>query len=557
MDFELKNKLKNYRNKIYEYLFSDTDINKWENNEKVFINKNFIPLLQGDWTRNYYGYQGINLGKILNKKISKTELFNILKDELSRTISFKDNDYYIHNFNPNLFFLLYDQFYDCEIKNNKITWEAYCAADDKIIGIFFCEETRKVLREETVYLIELHSMFVLNSNIFDILENNLYTDIFIKNCYIQYHAKKYGNLTKNRFIDLSYVINNKPYFIEINEKAHSKILDYYKEIDVYLTTGSRLNSMDLYDEFYSTAKTFRKFLHNFCISLYKAGYKDQSITLHMVEFSDFSVDTAKIGVQLVNKTLEIKLADVLALPFFDESNDQIETDDLIIKLYNLNKINPEKDFSNWCEIIPDYESTKGLKPNNILIMCAEKENIILNTKGLMKILTNIPTNMWSRQDDYFEYLDNLQTKYVETVSRLLDDELKDIKIVDRYIEYKNIVELIKFDQDEYFKNIKEKVGNRRLTNLFHDKLPFLKVDNRPNKFVDFTVYKNLVNQKYLNTLSGYHIKKIDKNNLEKAELILGYSIMSSDEIKEIYSMTSKQFDEKYYNHSNDTILFID
>ena len=61
--------------------------------------------------------------------------------------------------------------------------------------------------------------------------------------------------------DFAILDDNSPYFIEINEKAHSKILDYYKEIDVYLTLGSRLNSMDLYDEFYSTAKTFRKFLN--------------------------------------------------------------------------------------------------------------------------------------------------------------------------------------------------------------------------------------------------------------------------------------------------------
>ncbi len=561
MDYKLKDKLNDYRDKIYKYLFNDeNDIDKWENNEKVLINKNFAPLLQGDWTRNYFGYQGLNLNKILNKKISKTELFNIIKEELSRTISFKDNDYYIHNFNPNLFFLLFDDFYNVKIKNNKITWNAYIAEDESILGINFDDETKTIFREETMYLIELHSMFVLNNNIQKILAPDLFIDIFIKNCLIQYHAKQYGTLTKNRFIDMSYNIINKPFLMEINEKTHSEILDYFKEIDVFLTTGSKLNSMHLYKEIYSTFDTFRKFLHNFCIWLYKSGYKEQSITLHMVEFSEFSVNAAKVGVQLVSGSLRLALSEIVKLPFFDDSDSPIDVDELIIKLYNMNKINPEKDFINWPGIISEYQIKSNLnnkKLDYLFILTIEKNNILLNTKGVMKILTNIPSNMWSRQDDYFEYLENLQTKYVQTVDKLLDDELADLKIVDRYIEFKNTVELIKFDQDEYFQKIKEKIGNRRFGGTFHHKLPFLKKESNPEKFVNFTIYKNLVNQKYLDSIQPCHTKKIGKNTLETVELVFGYSVMSPNEIKQIYSMSQKEFDNKYFNTSNNTIDFLD
>lgn len=556
MDFELQFKLKSYRKRLYQHLFTDEEIDKWEKNEKVLISRKFAPLLQGDWTRSarFDGYQGMNLDSLINVKKTKTELFNIIKDEISRNIEFKNSDYYVHNFNPNLFFLLFDQFYGSSIKKTKIKFDAK-TINDNIYGITFCNESKKVFREETLYLIELHSMFILNQNIQKTLGEELFAEIFIKNCQIQYYAKKHNPHSKNRYIDMSYLINKMPFLIEINEKYHSIILDYFKEIDVELSTGSKLNSLELYDETVSLEESFKVILKNFCTTLYKAEYKDEGVILYMVEFADFNVDTAKIGVQLVNNNLTLKLSEITSLPFFDENEETIDIDLLIIKLFNIDKINPNTDFNNWDEIIKNRPK-KIKKKDLLLILTMEKNNIELNAKGIMKILTNIPTNLWSRQDDYFEYLQNLQEKYVKTVSHLLENKKKS-NLIDRYIENKKIIELIKYDQNEYFNKLKEKIGNRTMHNLFHEKLPFLKATPNKGIFVDFNMYKNLVDQKFLDQLSNNHVKKVESCSLGNIELILGFTIMSSEEINDIYNMTKKQFNDKYYNSNNESIDFID
>ncbi len=553
MDFELNSKLRNYRNKLYKYLFSPDDIEKWEANEPITINRKFVPLLQGDWTRSakFDGYQGMNLDEILYKSITKTELFNLIKQEISRTINFQNNDYYVHNYNPNLFFLLFDQFYGCRIKKTKILFDAK-VLNDQIYGISFCNESRTVLREETLYLIELHSMFILNQNLQKIINSEDFTKIFITNCYIQFWAKKNYN-SKNRYIDLSYKINHIPFLIEINEKSHSKILDYFKDIDVELSTGARLNVLELYEETHCIDKTFKEILKNFCVGLYKAGLKDESIILFMVEFADFDVNQAITGVKIVNKTIETKLSEINGLILQDPNEKPINLGLLLIKLIGNGVFSYNRDFINWNQVTKKYKKVEGYEE---IIICWEMDNIIINSRGIIKLLSNVPGYMWSRKDEYFDYLDNLQEKYIKTISEMLEDKNYS-KIIEKFIENEKIIRLFKFDQDKYFDKIREKVGKRPIHRLFHEKLPFLKVSNEDGKFVDFSIYKNLVNDKYLEKLSDYHVKSVNKNKLEKAELVLGYTVMDPNEILEIYSMTQKQFDKKYYQENNNTTEFID
>ena len=541
MDFELEELLNDYRDKLYNYLFTDHEITRWINNKKVLISNKFKPLLSGDWSRNYGGYHGMNLELLINTKINKTKLFEIIYQELNRTVTFKNNDYYIHNFNPNLFFLLFDSFFECKIKKNIITFESV-TINENICGIVFSDNAHSIMREEIISLIEIHSLFILNKNIQKILTNDIFVNIFIKNCYIQYHVKKHNYHTRNRFIDMSYIINDFPFFIEINEKTHSEILDYYKELDVYLTTGSKLNSIKLYNEFFTIQDTFKKILYNFCVCLYKAGLKDQGIILHMVEFSHFEVSAAIVGVQMVNSKLNITLNSIVKLPFFDETNERINIDLLINYLYNENKIDPVNDFNNWIQIKKSYN--KFNLPDIVLII-NEKNNLLVKPSCLIKILSNIPTKMWSRQNDYFVYLQNLQTKYIQSITSLLDDNI-DNKLAEKYIENKKIIELIKFDQDEYFYNIKQKAGNK-LYLIFHEKLPFLKVNKQYGQFVDFNMYKHLVKQKYLDNLTADNIKKIKKKYSKPTEIILGYSIIDSNEIIDIYNMTQSDFNDRYLN----------
>ena len=60
----------------------------------------------------------------------------------------------------------------------------------------------------------------------------------------------------------------------------------------------------------------------------------------------------------------------------------------------------------------------------------------------------------------------------------------------------------------------------------------------------------------MDNIQSCHTKKIGKNKLESVELIFGYSVMNPNEITQIYSMSQKEFDNKYFNTSNDLIEFL-
>ena len=192
----LNEKLDEYKYMILGYLFnSDMDIiKKWEDNKKIKINNNFKPLLQGDWTRDYKLKEDrLNLDKLLGNNVTKNYIFEILIKEL-KIKSIKNN--YSQNFNPNWFFLFYQEFYDDEIDFIPVF-----DRNEIIKGIIF---DNKNIRIETIKIIELHSRFILNSNYILILGQDKFIEYFIKNCLIQQKIK--DNNRNYKYIDLCYII---------------------------------------------------------------------------------------------------------------------------------------------------------------------------------------------------------------------------------------------------------------------------------------------------------------------------------------------------------------
>jgi hypothetical protein len=534
LNFKLQQKLYEYRDNLYEYLFSNKDdIDKWKTDDKVLINNNFIPLLQGDWTRKFKNYVGLDLSKFIGKTIKPSELFSELLDELNRKVTYKNNDNYIHNFNPNLFFLFFEEFYDSKVKGTKVKFGPKIQ-QSTIYGLTFNSSTRSVLREEIINLIEMHSMFILNSSIINILNKNDFISIFIENCYIQYKIKDETEPLNNRYIDIAYLIKKEkletPFLIEINEKHHSEILDYFREIDIYRNATANTNNVILNNNFEAIEVVFEKILFNFCKSLYKTNYITEAIILHLVNFCDLKIREAKLGVELKTKSLKLSLIGITELPFFDTS--PLDFNKLAKYLHKKNILNPETDFENWYEIYKEYKSTNTPKDKlNLVIYKDNKEKLILNTKGVMKILTKIPTELWPEQDSYYEYLENIQSKYIESISTLLKGNFYE-NMIDKYNEYTNIIKLAKYDQAKYF----EMINNKKSNNIYHDKLPFLiklnsKEKENPKKyFVHFSMYKNIVKNKYLKELTDYDIFTVSN-----IEIIKCYRVMTPREVDKLYN----------------------
>ena len=122
---------------------------------------------------------------------------------------------------------------------------------------------------------------------------------------------------------------------------------------------------------------------------------------------------------------------------------------------------------------------------------------------------------------------------------MLLNQQKHEPIITRFKENTNIIQLIKYDQDEYF-NVIEKL-DKQLN--YHPHLPFLiSTINRtkyPEKseFVNFTLYKNIVKSKYLKKIHETQIGYFGKD--KEVEILYDYKVMSAKEVDDLY----KELDE--------------
>lgn len=171
MDEELKDKLSSIKDNILEHIFDkDTKlIEKWNNDKIIDLKREtFEVLFHGDWSRN--SKCKLNLDKLIDTSNKPSVIFNEIKKELQRP---KTEGLYKSNFNPNLFFLFFEEFYNLPIKNTseksyKLTYDFLknLNEDGKIIGIKIKNreqlENNYVLRKEIIQIIEFHSKILFD-----------------------------------------------------------------------------------------------------------------------------------------------------------------------------------------------------------------------------------------------------------------------------------------------------------------------------------------------------------------------------------------------------------
>jgi len=499
MDSLLEAKLEIIQDMLLVYLFDNDEklINNWKENKKVKINKKFKPLLQGDWTRKNSNF--LNLDELLNTKISSNDFFQLLAKELNRKKTI--NGDYNNNFNPNLFFLFFKDFYNLKVKDEEIKFEE--ETNNTIIGIRFCnyENLSKLIRPETLKIIEIHSRFLLNNSILDILHLELFTRYFVENCFIQYEVKL--NYRSKRYVDLCYVINEKELILEINEVWHDKINDYFRELSILLSTGSRLINLNLNDPFCTNEKVYENMFLDLCKLLYKTDTKCKALVLNLVECNGFPLEQVELGVGLLNKQIKVKLSEFLSIPFLSDIT--LEIDEVIKKIFELGNIDSKLDFYNF---------KKNLTVNNLI---KHKSEIYLTPYGIKNFLLSFNGNEWGNRKEYIKFMNDLEFKYYQTIENLLDDTNFDMLKEENY-QLKNILVLNNYDQKNFLNN----TSNNK---LYHPRIPFIIKKN--NEFVNYKLLSAILDEEIKNG-----VKDIDVNK----GLVVNYRLLSESEVKNVISL---------------------
>jgi hypothetical protein len=423
MDYELEIKLLNYKQIILNYLLSSSNIIKFNNNEKFRVNYKFKPLLLGDWSRiSNCDKTKINLSVILNTKITKNDLFLLVFNELTRKPLCKTD--YNKNFNPNLFFLFFDDFYNNGVKFSKNNY-----------GIQFINEQK--YRKEIIKIIEIHSYFVLNNNLFVLLTENKFIEYFIEKSFIQYQIKinqfnyyKY-DLTY-RYVDLCYIIEDKELMLEINEYHHNLMNDKKREIEILLETGSRIVNYDLNNFFVTSLTIYENMIKSLCKILFKNNNEMVALKIYLVEIN-------KLDIGFVNIFVDIN----------------IKLNQLIKIAYERNNIDFTRVFTNSKKIL-DYDE-----------IIESKSELILSPFGIKTFLMSIDGIYWTKRNDFIAYIDKFEKNYYLAIKKILNDDTeqelkKECNILKSYFNLSNFNYKIFFD----------KYGHDS-DNLLHDKLPYI------------------------------------------------------------------------------------
>jgi len=567
---KLQDVFEDMKDKIINFLFSGNDklIDKWLDDQDVeFDNSKFINLFQGDWSRKdsfpNNKYIGLDLDKVFldkkfnpNQTISQTRLFKELSNEICRSQPYKG---YNHNFNPNLYFLLYDKFnkkqFTKNIKGEQVQFylKPIGLEDDnnKIIGIYFDDEHKKYFRDEILRIIELHSMFIFNPSIRNtkIIRNDKFSKIFIENAVIQYNCETENYYKKNKYIDFAYVIEeNKENrssiktksFFEIIESHHSIFEDKLRLIDILLNNEETSFLEINIRKMKAITDYFQEYLPNFLKLLYKSGYEYEAIVIFMVQIHKLQEREAIFGVQMKREMLDNKLNSIPKLPIF---NSGIKIDDILIDLANEFDFN--NDFINWKNIWEENKEMVKLKlkdtpkvkyMQNFIKLIHLKDFLTLTNEGVRKVISKLSSDIWTEQKDYWKYQNKLESKYIDTIESFMSSD-KNI-LIEYLHQYHNLDQLKNFGIDKYnrtksriitdTKKLKE-LGIRKL----HDKLPFLQYEEGA-----FVKWNNYIDRIYFNSTEEERVELKNKNinDIHKycdQDLIVNYTVMSPSLIQKL------------------------
>lgn len=557
MDEKLKDKLTNIKDNILEKIFDNNVklIKKWNNDEIIdFKRETFEVLFHGDWSRN--SKCKLNLDKLLDTSNKPSVIFNEIKKELQRP---KTEGLYKSNFNPNLFFLFFEEFYNLPLKNTsdksyKLTYDFLKNLNDggKIIGIKIKNreqlENNYVLRKEIIQIIEFHSKILFDELLRDYLGEDIFGKIFIKNCVIQ---KKVLTYNDERFVDLCYAldkvilyptleneklsledlqkIDSKNLYLEVNEEKHIPVLDKLRDNSLVATSGIRIcyiETVDIvnyyhYDTYKNLIKVFCKIA--FGLSSIRDSYlfnmKNTIMRIYLTiieelnsQFVDFIV-----SYQYENKNYSINdIFDLLNQN--NDSNEEIKKKQIIKKLFKTKFFEDNEIYVN----LSIYDKVN----EDVDYIITNMNNIYLTRYGIESMFYSIDKKYWDNKNEFIKFKIDVEKKYLDSIENLLKDDIIDILVEEHNVKNAIFYILKNYDKIDFIK-LKEYVNTKksfsRYKNKLHPELPFLIRSEKST--VDYRTLGYLI--------SDEMVEKYKYENEIYSNLIVGYRPLYETEIKQI------------------------
>lgn len=556
MDEKLRVKLSDIKNNILEHIFNNNNklIEKWNNDNIIDLNKEtFEVLFHGDWSRN--SKCKLNLDKFLDTSNKPSVIFNEIKKELQRP---KTEGLYKSNFNPNLFFLFFEEFYDLQLKNTseksyKLSYDFIRRLNDgKIIGIKIKNreqlENNYVLRKEIIHIIEFHSKILFDELLRDYLGDEIFGKIFIKNCIIQKKVLTYNDI---RFIDLCYAldkvilyptleneqlsledlqkIESKNLYLEVNEEKHIPMLDKLRNNSLVATSGIRICHIETVDVAnYYHNDIYKNLIKIFCkIAFNQSTNKDSylfnmkniimRIYLSIIEELNSQFVDFIVSYRYENKNYSIN--DIFELiNQNNDSNEPIKKKQIIKKLFKNKFFEDNEIYSNltiYDEINEDVE-----------YIIKNISNINLTRYGIESLFYSIESKYWTNKGEFIKFKIDVEKKYLDSIESMLKDDTIDI-LVDEH-NVKNAIFYIlknynKIDFDKLKNNVNTKKAFLKYKNKLHPELPFLIRSEKST--VDYRTLGYLMTDEM--------VEKYKYENDIYNNLIIGYRPLFETEIKEI------------------------
>lgn len=491
MDINTDNKLSDYKDNLLEYLLNkDEDLKtKWNNNEEILFNyeiyNKFEPLMYGDWNRNPLEYK-LNLSKIKNKSFKPNQIFDMIIKEITTK-----SKPYAYNINPNWFFLFYDKFYNYPLKKKLYLTFNY-SEETKCLNFDNYHKISKIIREEVLNIIVFHSRFVLSGNIKDYLnikyfkknsENNLFEEIFIKNCIIQ-KPINIGDNTK-RYVDLCYNFNNNNLILEINEYHHEPLLDIMRQKSIIIKSKDTKNTIVHFDTTKYSSEYILEIANLLVKKLCKILYQKEIVLETALQI--YLTDVENLDQQFVDLYLDFKNKksyniNELFTTFISNQNDDFNNK--VIKQHvKYGNINYEKDFETHNEY---YKELIKIKDNSKKEICEfiinNKDKLYITYFGFKNFIMTMKNKDCPNRNDLLIHLDNVENNYYKCIIDFMENNdlehfYEELDHLQKLNAILNATILKTIDTEKYMdKVIKLRKDKDYDTYKFHLFVPFLVKD---------------------------------------------------------------------------------
>jgi hypothetical protein len=310
----------------------------------------------------------MNLDKFFKRgSISKSELFKVIHSTIQKEINQIDGYSSGLGFNPNLFFLVFDDFINKPFyKNDKKYYlvPKEVKKDGKIIGIEFDKSLRGIIPQRILKSIEVFSMFSVNSRIHKILGDEIYKKLFIE--------------SPNHFVM------------------------YADELRIGPKLRVPLNPNG------NTKNQFQCFLPEISRQLYKYDYKQEGILLHLVEVNCMKLKRARFFYLLQDREKNWSLSCILNNPFFKDNERKIELQDIINVLL-------EQEFNGVSELKRKYKLSNE---EFAKFLEMSKDEFMIKSHGVIQILNKLSEKIWTKKEEYLKFALTFETKYEKLMNYL-------------------------------------------------------------------------------------------------------------------------------------------